>query len=232
MTSWKSFSNWPWRSWQYQNLEYLSSNKNGTFAREELDLRSNRTSSAILACLVLSIVANALLAARLVEYPANTPSNIRQHPGLDSFGCGNSVEEAIIAGCTFDPLSVYWLPASCSRAGTEEFLHHASSWSNGSTWRYWTDREGEDEILDLPSRLGDLYYTTESEHMVHCAYMLHRLAAYVHDQAEGLGEIKADDMTLDFNHSKHCISMMLNATKSSPTRDHINSFGKVQLGTC
>jgi hypothetical protein len=66
-------------------------------------------------------------------------------PRLD---CGESVEEAVHKGCTFDQLIKTWLPQDCPRYGLEEHLSVAAVAENetGGRWRYYRDREGAREV--------------------------------------------------------------------------------------
>jgi hypothetical protein len=59
--------------------------------------------------------------------------------------CGDSVEEARARGCVFDELITSWMPASCSRAGTDGFAETGRQWDNGS-WRYYLDHDRTQEI--------------------------------------------------------------------------------------
>jgi hypothetical protein len=65
--------------------------------------------------------------------------------------CGHSVAEAKARGCIFDELQPAWMPASCPRVGSDEFVKAGSEWEsrNGTSyanWRYFHDREFTREI--------------------------------------------------------------------------------------
>lgn len=65
--------------------------------------------------------------------------------------CGHSVEEAKARGCVFDELIPAWMPASCPRVGSNEFVAAGRDWEsrNGtsfSSWRYYIDAELKREI--------------------------------------------------------------------------------------
>lgn len=142
---------------------------------------------------------------------------------LANLTCGNTIESAMLHNCTFDQVTDQWLPLECSRVGLDDFLAYSG---HGTPWRYWTDQAGEREFFDLSTHHGP-YYTTEKEHMAHCAFMLIRVAdAYAHP------EIRLDERTADYHHTKHCAMMLLKAALNSPTTDVINSYGKVVTGTC
>ena len=189
----------------------------------------------LLASLAFLSLSTTIFLTSLLGNALNQPSRIHASDASSSSSlspkppspCGTSIPEAISLGCVFDPLTVYWLPPTCSRFGASEF----TSFNDGKPWRYWSDVEGREEIIDLPTSGLGLYYTTEAEHMAHCAFMLLRMADALQNDRKG-GTRGVDDMTMDFKHSRHCVMMLLNASLSSPTRETINSFGKVQLGSC
>lgn len=136
--------------------------------------------------------------------------------------CGSTIAEAQARGCIYDPLTVYWMPAACERSHADEFVAFAGD----KPWQYWEDQAGTIPIPNLPVRPGETYFTTEKEHLAHCAFMLMRLADVFHTGK------RVDYMTGHFEHSKHCALMLLNASMASPTIDTINSFGEVRFGSC
>jgi hypothetical protein len=137
--------------------------------------------------------------------------------------CGNSSEEARARGCTFDQLTVAWLPSACPRYGNDEYL-------SLGPWTYWKDfygKEaiaGEDELVHMGEE--DEYWSTQAEHMAHCAYMLLR----VHKTSLDGG--RQDWMTANATHTEHCIMALLNAGLSSPSNGEINTYGFVRYGYC
>jgi hypothetical protein len=137
--------------------------------------------------------------------------------------CGATIEEAKSRGCAFDPLTVTWLPARCSRYGVSDFLH-----ANGnSSWGYWDDQAGTIETKDLGSKLGkQIYWTTEGEHLTHCAYILIR-SAKAHEAGDPL-----DRTSGSFHHTQHCAMFLLEAAKYKPTFHSVITAGNVALGAC
>lgn len=125
--------------------------------------------------------------------------------------------------CTFDPLTVQWLPQTCIRAGADEF-------SAREPWQYWTDQAGQQEIADLSHHTGPgdehWYWTTGREHLTHCVYMLLRVAKV------GQGEGKMDGMSGNYNHSVHCAMNLLDAARSWDLFDMIQTQGQVRFGSC
>lgn len=127
-----------------------------------------------------------LLAYILVTAPLLVPSlSIHTHltlqstPVVKEYHCGKTKEEAIARGCTFDPLTVSWLPQECSRRQTDEFWADAPITKDNFTneyearWRYydWDLTERYDGLADLPVYAGvHTYRSTLGEHITHCAY--------------------------------------------------------------
>lgn len=143
-------------------------------------------------------------------------------PRLSS--CGETVEEASRRGCVFDPLTVTWLPSSCYRGSTQEFLDAGPH--NGS-WGYWRDQDGKVPVSDLGARIGEkVYWTTEGEHLTHCAYLIIRNAA-----AQEMG-MRLDRTSGSMHHTRHCAMFLLEAAKHKPTFNSIITAGNVALGAC
>lgn len=139
------------------------------------------------------------------------------------FSCGDSIEEAKTRGCSFDPLNVTWLPHQCSRAATEEFLQ-----ANGNdTWHYYYNQGGSTEVYDLGSSLGDrIYWTTQGEHLTHCAYILIRAAEAAHS-----GQ-RTDHTSGAMHHTRHCALFLLENSKLSSHFNEVVTAGNVRLGGC
>lgn len=172
------------------------------------------------------------------------------------YTCGSSREEAIALDCTFDPVTVQWLPQQCSRAGLEEFLtahtwHHQSSLRSISQrereadhesnitypdqnpdegyWRYYTD---ETQTVEYPNGLVDApvgvhtYWTTRGEHLAHCTFMLIRGF-----EVRRAGE-RVDTFTDEFEHSVHCARLLFYYARNAPHFNSVNTPGNVKLGSC
>ncbi|KAJ5055174.1 hypothetical protein J3E72DRAFT_175452, partial [Bipolaris maydis] len=139
------------------------------------------------------------------------------------YNCGNSIEDAIAKGCSYDPLTLTWLPKPCSREGAADF----ATANNGNSFYYYTDRHKTSKILDLGSRLGtNIYWSTAGEHLAHCAFIIIRKAA-----AEENNE-PLDHLSSSFHHTRHCALMLLEAARYSPHFDQINTVGNITLGSC
>ncbi|KAF4624271.1 hypothetical protein G7Y89_g13901 [Cudoniella acicularis] len=137
--------------------------------------------------------------------------------------CGSSVEEAVSRGCKWDLLSKYWLPAECSRVGSEEYVNNE--------WNYYTTKEGGETLNDISGRVGsdnDAWWSTEKEHSTHCAYLLVRMGHVLATSS------RADNALRNFKHTKHCAMFLLDRALMSPTVNNITTRGRsiTKLGSC
>jgi len=148
-----------------------------------------------------------------------------QHKSLSS-QCGSSVEEAASNNCTFDPLSDLWLPQECSRAYNEEYVN----FKDGAPWRYWADEEGHFEIFNRSSYVdGQHYWSTEEDHLVHCAFMILRFADTL-ETGVGFGLDGRKTLT---EHMSHCTNALLRAALTGGADlDFINTETKSGIGSC
>jgi hypothetical protein len=187
---------------------------------EEISSDHKKTTFSLLV-LVLVIIATSIVSSSITLLVTQTTSppvktNFKQ-------SCGNSSGEAEALGCSFDPLTFSWLPKDCPRDLTEEFIEFSGS----SPWQYWMDQEGTQPILsyDDISKV-DWYWTKNSEHSAHCAFMLlrfHRVLAR--------GET-ADILTMNYGHAHHCLMLLLTYAKSSQWYDYIGTHGDIGFGSC
>ena len=131
--------------------------------------------------------------------------------------CGSSREEALSRGCTFDPLTAAWLPASCSRKWTEEFV-------NTPGMGYYTENNGAEPIDYSIMPFNATYYTNRVHHVAHCIFLLLRLGE--------IGGGRLDHMTLNPKHQRHCINLILRETEHSPFAHTVQDVGHVLSGSC
>jgi hypothetical protein len=83
----------------------------------------------------------------------------------------------------------------------------------------------QDALMRLPH---DVYYrTTLREHANHCMWLLLR----VHHALEH-GE-RVDQMARSYDHSKHCLTMLLYLAKTGPhDLEQAPSYGNIGFGDC
>lgn len=154
--------------------------------------------------------------------------------------CGYNAEEAIALNCTYDPLSVAWLPSYCPLDHLDDFDAAAASdpvdrtqLTTTGKWRYFYDQKGENEMAGLGAlaRIGptEQYWTTVSEHRWHCAFMLMRIHAALLRARKG--DLVMDATTLSSRHAKHCIFWLAEKAKR-PEDDTLLAHGQVAYGSC
>ncbi|KAE9379520.1 hypothetical protein N431DRAFT_451370 [Stipitochalara longipes BDJ] len=134
--------------------------------------------------------------------------------------CGTTLAEAKQRGCVYDQLTVTWLPERCSQVGLQEYL-------DADKWRYWLDPHGTLPIHNISTYSnGSTIYTTDREHLTHCAYQLIRAA-------DGLRKRGAvDKRARSFEHNEHCAKKLLKAALNAPGIDMINTRFQNSFGTC
>lgn len=143
----------------------------------------------------------------------------RQH----TLDCGNSLAEAQQRGCTYDQLTLRWLPETCSRVGLDEYLDASAPVG----WKYWLDSEGKMPVHNISMYTnGTALYTTEREHLTHCTYQLIRAA----DGLRSRGAV--DTRARDFAHNHHCATRLLKAAMDTPRLDEITTYVHNAFGTC
>lgn len=165
---------------------------------------------------ILSIFLNFALTITIVVLSRPTEK-------LAIIDCGTSITEALQRGCTYDQLTLRWLPENCSRVGLQEYMDASAP----AGWKYWLDNEGMKPVQDISLYVnGTALYTTEREHLTHCAYQLIRAASGL--QSRG----PLDTRARDFNHNHHCSMRLLGAAMQSPGLDEITTFVHNKLGAC
>jgi hypothetical protein len=171
----------------------------------------------------LSCTAIAAILAAALSFSQLSTSKVGVAPG-ERLSCGNTIEEALARGCTFDILSMSWLRDSCPRDQADEFVLYPGA----EPWRYFRHENATGEMDEAAlSELGaGLWWAKQKEHMAHCAFMLLRLHAVLER-----GE-RPDGLTGSLKHSKHCVMMLLEASKWDPENDIINTPETVAFGVC
>jgi hypothetical protein len=172
-------------------------------------------------CLLVVVVG--VLSSTVTFLAMRIPSQKQEATPSREHCCGNSTTEALSRGCTFDPLTFQWLPANRARDMTDKFLES----SGEEPWKYWMDKDGKIPIQGYkPISKGIWYWTTNSEHMNHCAYMILR---YYKATERGAN---IDPLTLSYGHAEHCMMLLLEAAKSWPYWNTINTHGTSGFPVC
>lgn len=93
---------------------------------------------------------------------------------VSNCSCGATIQEARALDCTFDVLSLAWLPPSCIDAAlTHEFA--TSGPGPDGAWDYWAHPNGTtpialDEVAALAGRPDGTVYTSLGFHVLHCSF--------------------------------------------------------------
>jgi hypothetical protein len=142
------------------------------------------------------------------------------------YTCGNSSSEAMALGCTFDPLSVNWIPVECSREGTDEWLEFTKA-RPSMKFPFFKNFEGSVDIPDERAlSLSADFHTTKSWHLGHCIYLLQRL------HMGYLTSARVDSDTTNIIHTKHCLKMLMEVVMKDKDRDTIDTHGEVGFLMC
>jgi hypothetical protein len=189
---------------------------------------------AVAATAILSGFITALIVRKASGLPMIHASLYAEHDfGLSTstnqryqYTCGNSSSEAMALGCTFDPLSVNWIPVECSREGTDEWLEFTKTRPN-MKFPFFRNFEGS---VDIPNEralsLSADFHTTKSWHLGHCIYLLQRL------HVGYLTGARVDSDTANIIHTKHCLKMLMKVVMEDKDRDTIDTHGEVGFLMC
>ncbi|KAM7220125.1 hypothetical protein V8F06_004453 [Rhypophila decipiens] len=115
--------------------------------------------------------------------------------------CGTSVREAKALGCEYDILANHWVPRQCM-----DYEAVAEYQSDGSWFGF--ARENRSELLRV-QEMGELplYYTSERDHIVHCAMLWRKQY-----RAFAEGRKHLDSITASREHTYHCSQYLIDMT--------------------
>lgn len=167
------------------------------------------------------VATNFLRAPEVIPVNAATAT-----PILPKLTCGNTTSEARAAGCAFDPLIFAWTNPECPRDMVEEHLE----FNHGKPWNYWVDKEGIELIPhDNYKTLSHMeyYWTTNSEHLSHCSFMLLRFHKVMRR-----GGQRIDGLTRSFDHAHHCLMFLLEMAGGHKDYDAIATHGNIGFDDC
>ncbi|ROW08767.1 hypothetical protein VPNG_06408 [Cytospora leucostoma] len=138
--------------------------------------------------------------------------------------CGSSVAEAKALNCTYDTLSVSWLPPHCRE---DELTAEFDRAGPNGTWPYYADKNATIPIsLEAMSLLADLpraqavFYTSTGWHVAHCAFYWRKEYRM---RARGLMTESRYDKE---SHIEHCYEIF----KSDDPLHEVNVASPVWLG--
>ncbi|KAK6220663.1 hypothetical protein LQW54_002108 [Pestalotiopsis sp. IQ-011] len=208
--------------------------------------------------IVLSVIAIVVLAAYVL---ATAPMALRTLMAQKRYTCGNNIEEAKARGCTFDPMTVQWLPKQCSRAGTDEFLSAHGTHTDfttrpegtvfannnrrrgtpdgstpypdqNATERVWRYYADEAQTHEYVNGLVDAPIGHYSYYTTRGEHLAHCAYILVRGaEARALGH-RLDGLSSDVEHTRHCALFLFEYARHAPHFDTVNTPGDVMLGEC
>ena len=184
-------------------------------------LGSHRTSKAH-KTLCYTLAATLILTSTTIFflYISSANASTSELTPTSTSACGDTVTAAKAAGCTFDLLSHLWLPPQCLRDRNAEFM----AYSGSRPWQYWSDADGLHPIKLAEQLYGTGYWSTEKEHLAHCAFTLLRTSDYLRDGGRWERKVTSP------GHFEHCVRFLLNRTEASPTLNQVMAFGRLAFG--
>ncbi|KAK1973471.1 hypothetical protein LZ30DRAFT_743489 [Colletotrichum cereale] len=119
--------------------------------------------------------------------------------------CGKTTAEAKKLGCHYDILSNHWVPAKCMDEEAVEEYQSDGSWHGFSDERR-TKLLSIEEMSDM-----DFYYTSERDHIVHCAMLWRKqFRAFAEER------VALDTIIADKDHTEHCSQFLMDMTEKGP----------------
>ncbi|KAL6817533.1 hypothetical protein V8C40DRAFT_253264 [Trichoderma camerunense] len=154
----------------------------------------------VIAIIFISVVFLGIGLSAVIFHKASSSQNTLRHNNL----CGNSTEDAISLGCSFNQLLWAWLPAHCPHYANEDF-------TKAENWTYYQDFHGNGEIssehvIEAMDK-GIKLWTQQREHVSHCVFMFLGLGQVIRD-----GSPYTEKLT-DYTHIKHCVELILEVVR-------------------
>jgi hypothetical protein len=172
----------------------------------------NRRVCLLLSCFLAAVVLSAAVGVDIflrlrwrTEYPFHVEKK---------FHCGRNAKEAKALGCTFELMTVSWVPLECH----DDELNQ--EFRNARDWRFYSDLKGSREIGETElSEMTVMAYGTNEFHRMHCGYSwmkIHRALETGRRIDKGLSYYK---------HTTHCAEMYKPANMSAVGTDVNIGFG-------
>jgi hypothetical protein len=208
------------RNWKYQALPLSQEQTTTTPPLPPSSCKPSRRAPIIQKLIIILPSTITLTAIIFTILFFTLPPSTHNKP-LPRLTCGTNLTTAKANNCTFDILTMSWLPPSCP-------LDEATSFLDYDTFSYYRHKNATSpmDITELSELGHGLWFAKQKEHMAHCAFMLLRLHAVLErgDRIDGL--------TGSLMHSRHCVMMLLEASKWDPENEVVNTPGTVAFGVC
>lgn len=219
-----------WYPWQYQNLLTEESDEKETTHQLQPTLVVNSRPSLVTLLIGLAFIVGAAASYMVLNRSSAQSSHYNIHPIFRSdppkldYTCGNTTAEAVALGCTFDQLSLSWMPNQCPRDDVDNFLDRLGP----DEWKFYYDQKHTAEIdsVETLSMLEDHYYYMRAElHAQHCLYMFTR---FFHVIMRG-GRV--DAIAANLKHWDHCLGLVSGLIKEG-TFDRPKTTGVIKMNGC
>lgn len=167
-----------------------------------MPMHLSRTSQSLLITIVLIfvVVLGIGLPASLLIKSSSSQTTSQHHPNR----CGNSTQEAISLGCSFNQLMWAWYPAQCPHYADQDFI-------KAENWTYYQDFHGNgkisaEHVIEAMDN-GITLWTQQREHVTHCVFMFLSLGQIFRD-----GTAYTERMT-NYAHIEHCVDIILEVVR-------------------
>lgn len=131
--------------------------------------------------------------------------------------CGHSTPEAKKLGCQYDILSNHWVPGICMDQEAVKEYQTDGSW-------YGFADENRTELLTIEAMSEmDFYYTSERDHIIHCAMLWRKQFRAFFEGRRNLDSIIASG-----HHTEHCSQFLVDMSDNGP--DYRNMPIKTHVG--
>lgn len=147
---------------------------------------------------------------------------------VSNCSCGATMQEARTLDCTFDVLSLSWLPPLCRDAALTHEFATSGPGPNGE-WDYWAHANGTspltlDEVASLAGREDGIVYTSLGFHILHCSFYWRKQWR----AAKGMGAPALEARYDRESHVNHCqrVFMMEGSREKGMTESLVRLGGE------
>ncbi|OHF02035.1 hypothetical protein CORC01_02614 [Colletotrichum orchidophilum] len=154
------------------------------------------------------------------DRPEHTETT-RQHDNITTksrlLTCGDSTAEAKSLNCHYDILANHWIPEVCiDQNAINEYK------TDGSWFGFADENRTELLTIDTMSEM-EFYYTSERDHIVHCAMLWRKQFWAFYEERAAL-----DTIITSVEHTMHCSQFLIDMSDKGP--DYRNMPIKTWVG--
>ncbi|KAL3424523.1 hypothetical protein PVAG01_03804 [Phlyctema vagabunda] len=179
----------------------------------KIPVKQNHRSYLLLGCMIACLLLSAAVGIDIFIRHKN--QNLYPFDLAAKYHCGNSAAEAKELGCTFELMTVSWMPPACHDDELNQEFRSVRE------WHFYDDLKGSREIGEAElSELTVMAYGTNEFHRMHCGYSWMKM----HRALQRQGRI--DKGLSYYKHTTHCADMYRPANMSAIGTDVTIGFGK------